>query len=213
MTRTSWFAVAALLLGTAGPLRAEPVWTYAWGDWGNPGPDTGINQNHDDGSFVSFRPENLQKTGTFAGTATVHLPLAGMRVNRDKLIGPDGVFDAYHWSTLIILDEDSRRWSEHYYSGHIWGPPTGTLSFAVDGLPQEHTQTLILGNNSYTLDTRWIVPEPLTVNSTGAIELEVRVTATTLPEPTAIALFGLGVPAVCLFLRRSGARCQGAPCR
>jgi hypothetical protein len=48
------------------------------------------------------------------------------------------------------------------------------------------------------------------VNSTGAIELEVRVTVTTLPEPTAIALFGLGVPAVCLFLRRSGARCQGA---
>jgi hypothetical protein len=192
-------AVAALCL-FAGTSRADQVeWSYLW----TPSTDK-VFADSSTTSYIELMPET---PGDTLGNANV--PAVALKTHSDALITNPATFTkAAYGLGLTITDKASGESGVLVFTGEFNGNLSTTRAYLPHTTTSPVTQQAILGGNLYNVTLSVAPPGAPNAIILGGITAVAEVNVTEAPEPSTLALTGLGLSVVGLrgWVRRRRAR-------
>jgi hypothetical protein len=187
----------ALLSLSASIARADPIaWYYSWSRTPNV-----IQADNAPGGAVALSPASKMKT--LANSSTIEAANVfhyGSGPNHPPASFGGGAADQFIM-TLTIHDSSVPNPGSVTFNGGILGYMTPTVSHIQTFYTGVTTKSLTLGKHLYTIRMSNYSPSAEDC-STGQATAIATVTVQDMPEPTALVLAGLALPAAGLFWRR-----------
>jgi hypothetical protein len=118
--------------------------------------------------------------------------------SKAPLDSPDNLSPTKYTLTLFILDDNSGKSGTLSFTGELYGSFSSLSSSLKNTFLGDKTQTLVLGNDLYTVNIGpYLKPGPPGSSAPGGIGADATVTVTKLqqtPEPSALLLACIGLP-------------------
>jgi hypothetical protein len=185
----------ALLLAVTTAGRADPIsWSYSWSN-----SPTQINADTPGGGYLTLSNET---TKTAVGDSDV---VATNIQGHSSATG--GQVDTFTHKTytlgLTLTDQASGVSGNLNFTGELNGTLTATSSLITNTFTGLTTQSLVLGDNLYTVTVdSYTAPGPPGSANAGSIGAVATVSIFHLPEPSTLVLSGLGACFLALAARR-----------
>jgi hypothetical protein len=176
-------AALALAVFAAAPARAEIIpWYYST----LPLPTNVASSNGGNG--------HIALTGLLSGQLTggTDVTLAYLQTVSNAPPGKPATFSAAPYQlALTILDADSKTAGTLYFTGALSGKLSAGSALITNQYTGDVKQSLVLGDHLYTVQLDKFAPPGAPGAGKGSIPA--RVWVTDVPEPTALALAGIGL--------------------
>ncbi len=189
---------AALLSMTAPAVRADPIaWYYSWSRT-----PTKIYADNSANSYIALsaasQTKQAETSSTIQATNVFHY---GGGSNGPPALFSGGAADQFTL-TLNIYDPSVAKPGSVTFSGELFGYLTATTSHIQSYYSGVTTKSLTLGDHLYTIQLSTLAPSGPDC-TTFQVTAIATVTVQSLPEPAALVLAGLALPAAGLtWLRR-----------
>jgi PEP-CTERM motif len=178
----------ALLLASSGSALAGPGYYYDW----TPNPATIQSNTPGQGTI------NLQSTGSVLGVASTNVIAAQVWVTSIQHFDMPAQFtNAAYTLSLKLTDEPSGQSGVFTFQGLLNGTAWKHGSLITNTFVGPTTETMVLGNEQYTVALGSFVPPgppgPENAGTIGATITMQPLSTQATPEPSTLALAGLGL--------------------
>jgi hypothetical protein len=193
----------ALLLAATTSGRADPIaWSYSWSN-----SPTHVASDTPGSGYLTL--SNESKTNAVGDSDIVATNIQGHSTATGGQV--DTFTNKTYTLSLALTDTASGKSGHLDFTGELNGTLTATSSVITNTFTGPTTQTLVLGDNLYsvTIDS-YTAPGPPNSANPGSIGALATVSIFHLPEPSTFVLSGLGASFLALAGRRRRPRLDGA---
>jgi hypothetical protein len=182
-----------------GAARADFIsWSYNW----SRSPGVIASDNHPATGYITLTDESLKNAVGDSNIVATNLRTYSAASTAD----PDRFTAKVYTLNLFLLDQESGRSTTLTFTGQFDGTLTAASANIQNTFLGPSTQTVVLGDHLYTVTLdHYSPPGPTGAVNSGSISAHASITVGTVfqqPEPSALALAGLGAGLLALTRRR-----------